>query len=510
MTDQPIKKAMTKPEAARRMVQWAIELSQFNIEYHPRTAIKAQALADFIAELTIPKHVDDEEDLWTINTDELSTQKGRGVEVVITSPEEDVLKYGGQLKFPITNKEAEYEALLTGLRIAQTLGIPRDQNAEVDEVARNASADGQDKINAWRLEEQNSLSIKEFQTFPVHTCSGWTNPILSYLKDGWLPSNPEEAKKIQRRAAQFIILNDKLYKRDFSQPYLRCIEKDEARYVLEEVHGGICGDHIGPKSLVKKIMRAGYFWPTMQQDAANFVKKCDSCQRYENVQRVPGEKMTAISLPYPFAQWGIDIMGPLPQGKRQMKFLLVAIDYFTKWVKAEALATITEAKDVLLKSRYQEQVLLTRTTSGQWTDGSNKPNLAQDHQVSVSGGKRSMPEELPGVLWSYRTTARTPTGETPFSLTYGTEAVIPVKVGLTTLRREFFDEQSNDNQLKMHLDCLDEVRDQASQRMAKYKQKMAKYYNQKVKLKRFSIGDLVLRKVTPTTKDPVQGKLGLT
>ena len=98
------------------------------------------------------------------------------------------------------------------------------------------------------------------------------------------------------------------------------------------------------KSLVRKIMRTGYFWPTMQQDAAEFVKKCDSCQRYGNVQRVLGEQMTTISSPWPFAQWGIDIMGPLLQGKRQMKFLLVAIDYFTKWVETEALATITETK----------------------------------------------------------------------------------------------------------------------------------------------------------------------
>ena len=101
---------------------------------------------------------------------------------------------------------------------------------------------------------------------------------------------------------------------------------------------------MGAKSLVRKTMRAGYFRPIMQQDAADFVKRCDSCQRYVNVQQIPGEKMTTISLPWPFAQWGIDIMGPLPQGKKQVRFLLVFIDYFMKWVEAEALTTITEAK----------------------------------------------------------------------------------------------------------------------------------------------------------------------
>ena len=141
-------------------------------------------------------------------------------------------------------------------------------------------------MNDWKLEEQNSPSIKELQTFPIHSNSGWTNPILSFLRDGRLPPNPEEAKKIQKCAARFTVLNDELYKRGYSQPYLRCIEEEEAKYVLEEVHGGVCRDHMRAKSLVRKIMRTGYFWPTMQQDAVEFVKKCDSCQRYENVQRV--------------------------------------------------------------------------------------------------------------------------------------------------------------------------------------------------------------------------------
>ena len=83
-------------------------------------------------------------------------------------------------------------------------------------------------------------------------------------------------------------------------------------------------------------------------------------------------------------------------------------------------------------------------------------------KARLVGAKGAWPEELPNVLWAYRTTARTPTREMPFNLTYGTEAVILVEVGLTSLRKEFFDEQSNDGKLKLNLDCLDEVRDQAS------------------------------------------------
>ena len=98
----------------------------------------------------------------------------------------------------------------------------------------------------------------------------------------------------------------------------------------------------------------------------------------------------------------------------------------------------------------------------------------------------------------------------PFKLTYGIEAVISVKVGTTSIRREVFSEGSNYDQLRINLDFLDEVRDGASQKMTKYQQKMAEYYNKRVKLRRLNIGDLVLCKVTPATKDPTQGKLGPT
>ena len=104
-------------------------------------------------------------------------------------------------------------------------------------------------------------------------------------------------------------------------------------------------------------------------------------------------------------------------------------------------------------------------------------------------------------------TARTPTGETPFKLTYGTEAVIPVEVGVTSTRWVAFSEEENDDKLRLNLDCLEKVREEASCRMTKYQQKMAEYYNKRVKLRQLDIGDLVLRKVTTATKDPVQGKL---
>ena len=125
MMDQPIRKSINKPKVAGRMVQWAIELSQFDIEYHPRTAIKAQALAEFIVEFTLmdkenPNH---EAERWTIQTDGSSAQRRGGVGVIITALDEEELKYEVQLKFPATNNEAEYEGILTGLRLGRALEV---------------------------------------------------------------------------------------------------------------------------------------------------------------------------------------------------------------------------------------------------------------------------------------------------------------------------------------------------------------------------------------------------
>ena len=129
-------------------------------------------------------------------------------------------------------------------------------------------------------------------------------------------------------------------------------------------------------------------------------------------------------------------------------------------------------------------------------------------KAKLDDTKGAWPEELPNVLQAYRTTTRTPTRETPFRLTYGTEAVIPVKVGVASIRQEVLREEDNDDQLRINLDCLDEVRDKASSRMTKHQQKMAEYYNKRVKLKRLDIGDLILRKVSTATRDSTQGKLG--
>ena len=141
----------------------------------------------------------------------------------------------------------------------------------------------------------------------------------------------------------FSIFNNALYKRGYLRPWLKCIPQEQADNLIAEVHEGLCGSHQGAKTLSKRILRAGYYWPTMKKDVAQYVKKCPKCQYHSKLSHVPPFEMISIAGAWPFDLWGIDLVGEFPRATRQRRWLIVAVEYFTKWVEAEALSTITSS-----------------------------------------------------------------------------------------------------------------------------------------------------------------------
>ena len=107
--------------------------------------------------------------------------------------------------------------------------------------------------------------------------NNWMTSLISYLKTGMLPEGKEVARKLKFQASRFVLIKDVIYKRGFLQPYLRCLNHEETDYVMREVHEGICRNHLGAQSLVRKLIRVGYYWPTMLKDAQAYVKACDKC-----------------------------------------------------------------------------------------------------------------------------------------------------------------------------------------------------------------------------------------
>lgn len=128
---------------------------------------------------------------------------------------------------------------------------------------------------------------------------------------------------------------------DVSLPPLRCVSLEEAQYILAKIYEEVCGNHSCGRDLAGKVIRADDYWPCALKDDEEFAKKCIKCQLFVPAPHCPPKKLKSVMSPWPFAQWGVNTVGPLFPSKEGVRFVVVAVDYFTKWVEAETLATIT-------------------------------------------------------------------------------------------------------------------------------------------------------------------------
>ncbi|GJT63342.1 reverse transcriptase domain-containing protein [Tanacetum coccineum] len=289
--------------------------------------------------------------------------------------------YALRLNFTSTNNEAEYEALLAGLRMAKKMNV-QDIDARVDSKlvasqinesyvasstsmvkylatakeciaefrsfiiqntprSLNQKADILSKLATHAFDyltkkvlvevlAERSTDRKEVDAIIEEEEDNWITLIIRCLAEGVWPKDKEEIRALRMKINQYVLEEGVLFKKGYLVPILRCVGPLQANYVIQEIHMGSCGMHIGARSVVAKAIRQGYYWPTMHRDARNVTQKCDSCQVHAPVPRRPKTLITSIMAPCPFYQWGMDILGPLPQAFGKLKFVIVAIDYFTK------------------------------------------------------------------------------------------------------------------------------------------------------------------------------------
>nr|XP_027093664.1 uncharacterized protein LOC113714068 [Coffea arabica] len=387
ITDQPLRQILTKPEVSGRKTKWAVELAEHEIGYQPRTAIKAQALADFLAEgasltLTEPSPLRENiwpEEPWVLFVDGASSKEGSGAGLLLTSPTGEELTYALRFDFPASNNDAEYEALLTGLRITHQMSItaikvrsdsqlvvhqvrgeyeakedvmkkylakvqeaitlfdtfeiervPRSQNKLANALSKLASSSFAHLNKEVLVELVKQKSISQVQVLAIDSPTTWMTPLIDFLNSGALPGNRTEACRLQLRAAKYAYAGGILYRRLYLSPWIKCVTLEKGDYIFHEVHEGLCAAHVGSRVLAKKCLLLSYYWPSVFQDTAALVQKCRTCQVHAPLRHQPAREMVPIHSPWPFAQWGIDLLGPFPRAPERYEHLVVVIDYFTK------------------------------------------------------------------------------------------------------------------------------------------------------------------------------------
>jgi transposase InsO family protein len=303
-------------------------------------------------------------------------------------------------------------------------------------------------------EEQNGVTLD----------LNWQTPYLEYLLRGELPIDKTKARRLARRAKSFVLLGDEkeLYHRNPSGILQRCISIAQGQELLQEIHSGACGHHAAPRALVG--------------NATRIVRSCRGCQFYAKQMHLPAQALQTIPITWPFAVWGLDLVGPLQKAPGSFTHLLVAIDKFSKWIEVRPLNNIRSEQAVAFFTNIIHRFGVPNsiiTDNGTQFTRKKFLDFCDDHHIHVDWaavahpmtngqverangmilqglkpriyndldkfGKRWM-KELPSVVWSLRTTLSRATGFTPF---YGAEAVLPMDLEYGSPRTKAYDDQSN-------------------------------------------------------------------
>ncbi|GKV12333.1 hypothetical protein SLEP1_g23490 [Rubroshorea leprosula] len=509
---------------------------------------------------------------WKLIFDGSSTDSMSGAGIIIISPTSLKTQLSFQLDFSCTNNQAEYEALIIGLEVLVELKVPmveiigdsqlilkqlegeykctslslapyfalavqlleefddvilrhvtRDLNTEANEMAQIASGlkIPEGVMSRIVAVEKRILPSIHMRGMAISTCSiditqtDWRYPIMEYLKN----PNFKASRRTKMQALNYVLLKGVLYKRGHDELLLRCLGPDEYCQIMSDVHNGICGAHQAGIKMRWLIRRHGFFWPSILKDCISYAKGCKACQIHGPLQRVPASKLHPIVKPWPFRGWAIDLIGKVyPPSTRGHSFIIVTTDYFTKWVEAKPMKKVDQTDIIkFLKEEIIHRFGLPKTvTSDQGTVfvGAQVEAFAKEMgfrlltstpHYAQANGQAEASNRI-----AYRTSQKSSTKVTPFSLTYGHDAVLPMELSARSLRVAIqhgltFGEYNE--AMILELEDLEGMRLTALDRLQTQKLKVARAYNKRVKSRSVAEGDLVWKVILPPgKKDPKFGK----
>jgi transposase InsO family protein len=358
----------------------------------------------------------------------------------------------------------------------------------------------------------------------------WRQPFIDYIREQKVPTDKNLADQLIRRAKSYVLVGDKLYRRGATSGVLmKCVPREEGKDIFEEIHKGICGNQASSRTLVSKVFRRAFYWPTALGDAEELVRRCQGCQYFAKQQHVPAYKLVTIPPTWRFTCWGLDMIGPLPTAPGGFNRVLLAIDKFTKWIEVKTV-TYPKADRVLdfldelvhryglphriitdLGSNFNNHHFLEYcensgidvryvSVAHPWANGQveRANGMVLDtlkkrlrDAANTKGGKWI--KELPNALWGLRTQPTKPMGQSPYFLVYGSEAILPVDVMWDSPAVEQYDEGISEDSRRVDIDGLEEARCATLVQSARYLEGIRCYHDRNVKERSFNVGDLVHR-----------------
>jgi hypothetical protein len=175
----------------------------------------------------------------------------------------------------------------------------------------------------------------------------WRKFFIDFILDQLVPNDKAERERITRRSTNYVVICSDLYRKAASMGILmKCILRSEGLQLLAEIHSGECGCHATSTNLVSKAYHSGFYFPTAVTDAKDLFKRCKGCQFFAKQQHLPAQALCTIPPSWPFAMWGLDVVGPFRTAPGGYKHILVVVDKFTKWIEVRPVVKVTSEEAV--------------------------------------------------------------------------------------------------------------------------------------------------------------------